>query len=53
MIRLLLSLIILTLLITYVLIPVMDKIINFGKKEARRIDKAYNKKQTDEKDDEE
>lgn len=48
MIRLLLSLIILTLIITYLIIPAVKYIKKFIDKEAKRIDKAFtNKKEKD------
>lgn len=51
MIRLLLSLIILTLLVTYVVIPFVKYIKKFFKSEAKRINNAYideNQKEEDE-----
>jgi len=45
MIRFLLSIIILTLLITYVIIPAVKYIKKFFKAEAERIDKSFNSKE--------
>ncbi|MFS0643791.1 hypothetical protein [Siminovitchia sp. 179-K 8D1 HS] len=43
MLRLLLSIIILALMITYLAIPLMKWIRRFGKSEAKRIDEAFKK----------
>lgn len=47
MIRFLLALIILTLLISYAIVPFVKYIMKFFAKEAERIDKAFNNKEKD------
>lgn len=45
MLRFLLSLIILTLIITYLVIPAVKRLKKFGKSEVKRIDEVFNSKE--------